>query len=1336
MKKACTTSLIIDGKINQTFEDLKKMFGYPIAHKVLEIMVSQNFFDRHPNAITDENGIPVLKEVLSDKVILKEIGESRMQESLRKKYPTMKDNRDNFISLVNDAKTFNSDSPLNSKYVAIVEKQNDGTLGISFKKYSKENAKLAQEQFAVLKVNQKLSNLFSPMGISVDGLYKAESDLGRAGVTDFSQVSKIGNDFISLVRIADNMAGVTALSEEFSHLIIGALKNNPIIQRSLNALKSNNDAIMFVLGEEEYNKYKEIYTSEELEDEDVTDMLAEEALGHILRDAFIANESKINRMSPIFGRVKTAVETSVKSCLSQQKMEANDVINEIIKTINDAETAMSQVVQQVLDGTIEITKEQIMNSESQKKLYSIDQQIDKNIEILKKSKDVELKRYKITDDKTSEEVRELILHLDKHSDRQADTVYGLLKYAKEALTTLRGLDAEFSFFDRLDTRTKFKFLRKVKNYIDSYAGFLEDMSEALDYAEKDSESVFDTTYEIDGKEYNMNDIIKDLNLLSKQMTANYLKLATNSFAAFMSDFIGTEIKVPFGKNKGQTIRVENLIKEAESDISFIDRWLMSMANSSDILLQGFNKVVATAKDNARMEFIKFREEINLLREKCDRLGITDFEWAFEKDEDGNKSGNYISARNYAQFDKDYKTLLKNLDEKYGKNPTGDDAKAKIKERNEWLKAHAKTAYGEPEPNSTYSNPAFFNLSAEQKEILNDFLKLKRRMDQLYPSNRTGVLKAIQKRRTSSERFWESATNPKTLIDNIKESIKEDFMEQEDDDKLFGDKSTRGLTDFKGNEYMYLPILYTARLENPNDISTDLIGTLFAYSYCAIEYRHMEKVVDALEVGKNIVTENRKVNKTRGGKTVKERIAALGMNTEVTSTETSSEIDKKLQDFMESQVYQKHLKDAGTFGETLMNKQKTVSTLLRWSSLAQMGFNFLAQTANIANGTAMQNIEAIAGQFFGAKELAKADVAYMSELPKVISESAARDKTSKLGLFSELINLKQDFKQDATRLRTKSLLKRLFGENIAYLGQTAGDHWLYSRTAIAMAMREKVKVNGQEMSLWDALQVSDVKGSSNLKKIDTSNILDMNGNKFDIAKFGRKVAEINHRLFGIYNDEDLSAAHRTMLGRLALQYRKWMVPLYSNRFQSARYNEATGTYHEGFYITVWRTLKEIKRGNLQLGALKEQLTPEEWFNIKRAITEIMQFLAVWGFAALIDWPDDKNRPWSLKMAEYIAKREMHELGSLVPSPILIQEAFKTVKQPIPSLSAVNNLFQLGMSVCWPPDYIDEIQSGPYKGLSTVEKNFIKAPIPGIAQYQQINKFSKEIDNSINYYARPY
>jgi hypothetical protein len=71
-----------------------------------------------------------------------------------------------------------------------------------------------------------------------------------------------------------------------------------------------------------------------------------------------------------------------------------------------------------------------------------------------------------------------------------------------------------------------------------------------------------------------------------------------------------------------------------------------------------------------------------------------------------------------------------------------------------------------------------------------------------------------------------------------------------------------------------------------------------------------------------------------------------------------------------------------------------------------------------------------------------------------------------------------------------------------------------------------------------------------------------------------------------------------------------------------------------------------------------------------------------------------------------------------------------------LSAVENAIQFGISCFDPEDWVDEIRSGPYKGLSTWRKNFIKAPIPGVAQYHMIDKFVNELDNSINYYARPY
>jgi hypothetical protein len=86
--------------------------------------------------------------------------------------------------------------------------------------------------------------------------------------------------------------------------------------------------------------------------------------------------------------------------------------------------------------------------------------------------------------------------------------------------------------------------------------------------------------------------------------------------------------------------------------------------------------------------------------------------------------------------------------------------------------------------------------------------------------------------------------------------------------------------------------------------------------------------------------------------------------------------------------------------------------------------------------------------------------------------------------------------------------------------------------------------------------------------------------------------------------------------------------------------------------------------------------------------------------------------------------------------MLQENLKTFKSPLPSLTTMQNGLNVILSAVDPSDWTDEISSGPYKGLSTFEKNIIKSPIPIVAQYRQIDKFVSDIDNSINYYARPY
>ena len=91
-------------------------------------------------------------------------------------------------------------------------------------------------------------------------------------------------------------------------------------------------------------------------------------------------------------------------------------------------------------------------------------------------------------------------------------------------------------------------------------------------------------------------------------------------------------------------------------------------------------------------------EIWALRQEAENAGITTFDWMFERDSNGRKTGNYVSAVNYGKFDEARKALEDRLDEKYGVNPTGEDAKKKIAERTAWRKDNCTEVVGPWEPN--------------------------------------------------------------------------------------------------------------------------------------------------------------------------------------------------------------------------------------------------------------------------------------------------------------------------------------------------------------------------------------------------------------------------------------------------------------------------------------------------------------------------------------------------------------------------------------------------------------------------------------------------------------
>lgn len=1315
-------------KGTQTFYKLKKELGYERAWKVLGIAMNPQFQQDFGNSLSfDSEGVPTYSSIMQNSYIQKYIGDRATIDTLQKEYKPKEDTLSNYNDCLEDAKRFNTTSPSRDRLIAYVDYEGDNII-VRLASRTDNNEKVFQNQYMSQQLNKRLADILSPLGINIGMLTQVERKAGRVGITDFSIARRVGTDVISMIRIADNREGAEALSEEFSHLIIGALKDRPIVSRSINILSEDEQALKEILGDE-YEDTVQFQKDKKL--------VAEEALGRLLqKNLQLQNKTK---SSSLLERFINYVKSLFKKINIDRVQEA----------ISEADSSMSVLARDILSGKTQIRKEDIAASKRDAQFNALSDRVQRNINILTKAKETELKRFKISGSQDAKEtygIRESALKSFTKED--ADTVEGLLHYSMQALQELRGTSISLRNIEQFNPKEMFKVLRNIRSTIQSYGSFINAMNEAISDESYEEDNMFLKKFDINGKEIDLPGIIQELNTLIGQLNRRLMRVSKDKFSGFLKPFLGEEITIEMGKNKGQVVKVRDLLDTAESDISFLDRWLDAMGDSSDILLQAFDAIVKKAVDSARHETIKNIREIQALRKKAESYGIGSYEWMFERDRNGNMTGDYISEINYSQFEQDYQDLRNRLNQKYGKNAKGEQARLKIEEREQWIKANAiESIFGDLEPNPiVYQNKDYQRLSTRQKEILDEFLKLKGKFDKKLPKDRVYNLKAIQMRKNGMQRFIDSASSPSTIWSNITEHLGSELLEREDDDTIFGDTSIKkGLTDFTGKEFMVLPVLYTNRLSNPNELSTDVFGSLMAYSAMSNKYKEMEKIIDPLEVGRSIIVDGgRQVKKTRGGNKLIEKITALGETITGNIYEGSgTNIEKRLEDYFDCQVYQRYLKDHGSFDVfgKKANINKCVSFLLKGSSTAQMGFNFLANIANVSTGVAMQNIEAIAGEFFSVKELAKADAIYMASLKDFIPEIGSRNKKSKIALVDEYFNIKGEFnKHMKFSNQRRNWLQRIFGSNILFLGQECGDHWLYNRTAIAMMLREKVNVPGRgETTLWDALYVVEKDGIGSLALPEGTTTLSGEPISIDsesMSKFSRKMLHVSQSLFGVYNDDDANAANRVALGRMIMQYRKWMKAQYNKRFMKGQQSLALEQWEEGYYRTVWRTMNELVRGQVQLNSVWSQMSEHERTNVKRALTEILQCFAVWCLANLVEWPDDEDRPWAMKLSELGSKRLSHELGQLTPSFMMARETLKTVKSPAASLSLISDTLAFMGSCIDPRDWDNEIKTGPYQGMSTWSKRLYRLPVPGLTQYRQVNKFIDELDNSIQYYARPY
>lgn len=1306
---------IVDSRL---FKDLLSYTDNNRAETVRIYTITKNpeFIKKWTGRLTlDDNNEPTLRSLLKQTNLSQIIPESKVLEKLNREIGYYKkgmdrpalwiDNDENYLKLTRKAIAFNQNSEFRDDYVARVIKIADNEsprifIGVRVSKRNKAYSIEADKMAYNTALNDRLRDILAAHGVSVGVLNNLERRLGINGVTDFDTAKTAANGLIEMIRLAEGVEGEKALPEEFAHFAIEAMGDSSLINRLLNNL-STTGVIQEILGDE-YETYNTLYNGD-------TAKLAKEAAGKLLAKHLLKAEP-IERKpyKNLLERVISAIKSFFKTLNA----------NQIQKAIYEADKDFGRLARDILNGRMD---EQISidNISASGLFYQTNERVQRDKNLLQNIINTELKRLKIYEKRNpnsqfSANQRLLIdrLEIELADNNEIEGVYSFLDNALEELQKVSNRLEVLRNTPATNANERASILRDVRNYLYSYKNIIEDIRKAL----IDEERYADNRY---GQRVRV--ALDNASILIGDLFVKYEEVSMPLFVDFLKPFLGESILVPFGKFKGKVLKAEDLVKIADEDISFFDRWLDSMADSSDYMLKVMDQAVKKSKEQARLRTIDVMKRLQAATIKLEQAGVKDTEWMFERDSKGNLSGNYISEINYALFKERVREMFKSLNEKYGKNPIGENAEKYKKERQAWFDANMEIVNGKKQPKlSIYGNPQYQRLTPAQKEYYDTVMSIKSELDSYLPERYTTLTNAVKIRKDLLERV-KSSDSVKSGAQQIWESLKDEFIRRTDDVD-FGDRAT--VKDFEGNAVQTLPIYYTKLKEgeSPNDISTDIVSTMTAYAAMATDFDEMNKVIDVLELGRDLLRE-REVIQTQGGKPLVERFKAVGRKVEskLTKEGEATRFVQRLNDFFEMQVYGKYMADEGTFGKTNIDKGKVANFVNRVTSMNNLALNVLSGVSNVLTGKVMMRIESFSGEFFSEKNTITADRIYGQHLPAYLAEVGVRVKTSKLALWDELFNVMQEYEQDVRDVNfdRKTWYSRMFSTSTLFFMNNAGEHWMQNRTSLALADAYKMKApNGKIVSLWDAMEVVPI--DPNNKKAGAklqvkAGYTKEDGTEFtkeDIIKFSKRSAAINQRMHGIYNKADRSAVQRLAIGRMGMMFRKWIKPSLNRRFKSATYNYDLDAWTEGYYRTSGRFLlqlaRDLRETQFNLAARWGELTPTEKANIRRALTETGHFLAVMAIIGLIEWSDDKDRPWLVRMAEYQARRLYTELGALIPGKSMVSEGLKIIKSPAAGINTIENMLDL-TKLLNPWNYMDELQSGRYEGHSTAYKSFFESPI---------------------------
>lgn len=1177
-------------------------------------------------------------------------------------------------------------------------------------------------------LNNSLKTWLTSFGITVEYHNNLQEKLGydAIGMADI---------YKKLILISQSKENIATLPEEVGHFAEAYSRGQSFHNRLMELIDKTQTYKDVVA------KYNDIYKGD-------TTKLRQEAIGQLIGEALIrkdentrknTNNAILQFLQGLWSKFVGIFKRGNVNDIQEEINKITDfVANEILTNKTDNFTPKNIQIGdeffQLVDDTSILTEKQVLEN-------AIDS-------IYKK-----VKIYAEKGSTTYVEREEKVLK--DLTDQFNKTQYnlGLLNYVDNAIIELDNVAERYNSIKQLsptnlEDRTELvRTIRSAQNYVNGFKETISGIANLQPFTKENNDKVDVLSKTIDRLE-------KDYLNIGKALLADIFK--------------------EYSTNPG--LDIKKVLEVLDKDISFTQKNLDSIAEASDPILRILDVLVKDNLEIYRKRTTDIGKDLVAAQKELEKAGVASNNFVYERDFEGNITGNIISEYNIGEFEKRKKKFFtenpKPLDlpaqkawkqkvaKWFDQNTQANPNRVAIMKKkeidliaqygqklgkekyNQWLEDNTlQTGVFDPEtgdlfikfikelasPSIQYKssqyaamkqNPAmqkYYNTLRDTMDKMGEELPDKYQLDGLMPQTRKDFYERLSYVDASGKKRLRSA---KDVVREGRETISEVFNRKEDDIDF-------GLTDENGDPINAVPMFFTRKLKNMQDLSLDATSAVIAYVNSANNFLALSKVSDVAELTKDIVAEREVLTgkldpltlmstTLKGDKKVKN----------ITTEGDKSNAYKRLDDYIKMLIYGQN-KKVEMLGS--VDAGKAADLFNQYTSLTSLALNAYAGTANILFGNAMVRMEGFAGEVIDNISLLEADKIYTTELPKLLGDIGQRNESSKLNLWLEYMNTMQDYNKelnnaDAAR---STIFGRLFKQSSLYFLNRAGEHYIQSRISLALGQRTKVKdALGTEMSLYDAFDivvesngVSKLKLKEGIRKVagkKTSDLFKKSEDgelltERDINRFINRQNWLNKRLNGIYNNVDKSSIQQYALGRMALMFRKFIKPGWNRRFEKLTYSEEGEIYTEGYYTTLGRFMKSLFKDladmKFQLGSRWKDLNDTEKSNMYRVATEVAFLFATAIIGSLLtNLSDDDEENQLLAFSAYQALRLHSELQFYIN----YQEALRIVKSPA---AGVNQIDKLSRALAvW--NWADVYERGKFKGLTKFEVSLIEnIPLTG-------------------------